>query len=143
MELYQFIVFLHVIGAVGLGYYLLMPLLLGRAKSMSGSGLETYLSNLYVPCRIMQYLLIAQFLTGGYMISQRNYTTLWMTLVIVVFVIAAALSGMLNAKVKRTVKNLKSGADGQGALASANMYSWLSFVSLLAVIYLMMYPSFG
>lgn len=141
--MYQFIVFMHVIGAVGLGFYLLMPLLLGRSKTMTGSALVTYLGNLYGPCRIMQYLLIAQLLTGGYMMSQRNYSTLWMTLVIVVFTIAGGLSGMLNYKVKRTIRNLEAGSDSKASFASSVIYGWLTFVSLLAVLYLMKYPTFG
>jgi len=143
MAVYNFIVFLHVIGAVGLGFYLVMPFLMNRAKSMSGSSLESYLSGLYGSCRVMQYLLIAQLLTGGYMISEKDYSVTWMVLVIVVFIIAAALSGILNGKIKKSIKSLKSAGDGKAGVASAASLSWIVFVSLIAVLYLMMYPMFG
>jgi len=77
------------------------------------------------------------------MISEKDYTVTWMVLVIVVFIIAAALSGILNGKIKKAVKSLKSGGDGKAAVAAAVSLSWIVFVSLIAVLYLMMYPMFG
>jgi len=138
----QFLLFLHVIGAVGLGYYLIMPLLTIRLKALSGSSLEGYLGGLYGTSRVAQYLLILQLLTGGYLMSKADYSVLWMVLTTVFFVLVAAISGMMNGKMKKAIKALKSGGNADGFMKSIVMFGYLSSISMLLILYVMMYPMF-
>jgi hypothetical protein len=141
--MYEFMIFLHVIGAVGLGFYLIIPLLLLRVYKLTGSPLEGYLSGLYATSRIMQYLLIVQLLTGGYLMAKLPYSTLWMVLTILFFIVVGAISGMLNGKMKKAIKDLNSGGNGSSYMRSIKIYSYITSVSMLIVLYFMMYPTFG
>ncbi len=139
--MYNFMIFLHVIGAVGLGFYLISPLLLGRIDRMTGAVLENYLSGLHATGRAMQFLLIVQLLTGGYLMSKLPYTTMWIILTSVFFLVVAAITGMLNGKMKKAAKELQGGGTGESYLKSIKSFGYISAVSMLIILYLMMYPS--
>lgn len=141
--MYDFLLFLHVIGAVGLGFYLILPFLVRRTKSLSGHSLESYLGGLYGTSRLMQYLLIAQLLTGGYLMSKFDYSISWMVFAIGFFVLVAAISGMMNVKMKKAIKDLKGGGTGEDLVASVRTFSYIVSVSLLVVLYLMVYPMYA
>ncbi len=139
--MYNFVIFLHVIGAVALGYYLISPLLLIRAYKLTGTVLENVLSGLYATGRVMQFLLIVQLLTGGYLIAKLPYTKLWIVLTIVIFLIVGAVTGILNGKMKKAIQELKRGGTGTSYLQSIKLLSYLSSLSMLAILYIMMYPA--
>ena len=136
------VLLIHVIGAVGLGYYLLFPIIFRTVCKLSGASLGDALSGMYTLCRIMQYLLIAQLLTGGYIMGDR-YSWLWMSLTIGLLVFIGAISGMMNARVKKAVKAFGSGESGEQHFAAIRGMSWVVSLSLLLILYVMMNPQFG
>src|SRR5690554_2213069 len=97
--------FIHVLGALAVGFYIIFPFLMMRIGKLSAETQEGYVKGIHFANRIGQYILIAQFLTGGYMISQNPYTVVWMVIVIVVFVLLAALAGMMAGPLKRIIEN--------------------------------------
>lgn len=135
-EVYQWMYVVHVIGAVGLGYYLILPFLLLRTRSLAGEALANFAGNVHYVGRIMQFLLLVQLLTGGYMMGG-DYTMFWMTAVLVLLIAIGALAGIMGGRLKKTVKALKSGGDGSATLASVRTLSWILFVALLLMVYVM------
>lgn len=140
--MYQFIVFLHVLGAVGLGYYLVLPFLMRNITRISGQALENYLSGLHRTSRIAQYLLILQLLTGGYMMSKASYTAAWMISAIGFFLVAAAISGIMNKGMKTIIKDIQAGGSGAGHIGSVRIFSVIVSLSMLVIVYFMMYPMY-
>ncbi len=141
--MYNFFVFLHVLGAIGLGYYLILPLLMRNITKLTGQALESYLTGLFGTSRIAQYLLVIQLLTGGYMMSMNDYTVAWMISSIGFFLVAAAISGIMNKAMKTTIKDIKAGGSGEAQLSSIRLFSIIVSISMLIVIYFMMYPMYG
>jgi hypothetical protein len=138
--MYEFIVFLHVLGAIGLGYYLVLPLLMRNITRISGQALESYLTGLYGTSRISQYLLVLQLLTGGYMMSKANYTVAWIISSIGFFLVIGAISGIMNKTMKTTIKDIQAGGSGEAHLSSLRLFSVIVSLSMLIIIYFMMYP---
>ena len=139
----QIVLFLHVLGAVGLGYYLLLPYFTARMKAHTSSTLPPYLSSLYGTSRIGQYLLIIQFLTGGYLMSQQKYSVLWMVLTTVIFLVIAAISGIMNKRMKQAIGALNDGKGADALIGKVKALSYVVSVSMLVVLYIMKFPMYG
>ncbi|EXX92477.1 hypothetical protein BG52_12765, partial [Paenibacillus darwinianus] len=89
----KFMLFLHAIGAVGGGFYVLLPFLVGRTTKLAGEGQAGLADGLALANRFAQYFLILQLLTGGYLMTFADYSVLWMVLSIGLFLAIAALGG--------------------------------------------------
>jgi hypothetical protein len=138
----RFILFLHILSAVGMGFYLLFPLLAARIGSFAKQTQEGYVQALLTANRFGQYLLIVQFLTGGYLIGKNkdSISTVWMIIVIVLIILVGALTGMIGGPLKRIVKDLQAGQAVSADVAKAKTFSLLIAVLLLALVVLMVYP---
>jgi len=135
-DVYQWMYVVHVLGAVALGYYFVLPFLLLRTRALTGQSLTDFAGNVHFVGRIMQALLLVQLLTGGYMMGG-DYTAFWMAAVFVLLVAIGALSGIMGGKLKKAVATLKSGGDATAALAAVRGLSWALFVALLLMVYVM------
>jgi hypothetical protein len=138
----KFIVFLHVLGAVGMGFYLVFPILAARISSLNKQAQEGYVQALVTANRFGQFLLIVQFLTGGYLVGKEKdtFSTAWMITAIVLLVLAGALSGMVGGPLKRIAKGTQTGAGTDKDLAKIKLFSILLTVVLIAIVLLMVYP---
>jgi hypothetical protein len=138
----NFVTFLHTIGAVGMGLYLLLPFLVGRVTQLTGEGQAGLADGLVFANRIAQYCLILQLLTGGYMMSNADYTVLWMVLITVLFLAIAALGGIAAKPLKRIAAAIQSGQSASAHIARVRMFSIIILILYLAIIYLMQYPDY-
>jgi uncharacterized membrane protein len=140
----KFILFLHILGAVGMGFYLVFPVLAARISSLNKQAQEGYVQALVTANRFGQFLLIVQFLTGGYLIGKYkdsyNLTPAWMALSVVLLIIAGAFSGMLGGPLKRIAKGTQTGAGIDKDAAKVRLFSILLTVVLIAIVILMVYP---
>ncbi len=141
----KFILFLHVLGAVSMGFYLLLPLLTFRISSFSKQVQEGYVQALVKVNRIGQIFLIVQFLTGGYLIGKykesSSISTAWIIVVIVLFIAIAAFTGMMGGPLKRIVKNLQAGKTDENDLAKTRTFSLLTSLVIIILVVLMVYPT--
>ncbi|RXZ84649.1 hypothetical protein EBB07_01115 [Paenibacillaceae bacterium] len=136
----KFMVFLHVIGSAGLGFYVLLPFLVSRATQLSGSGQEGLADGLLNGNRIAQYFLVLQLLTGGYLISKASYTVMWMVLVLLLFLAMSAVAGIMAKPMKRIVASLQAGQSATAHIKRTQTMSIIVLVLYGAIIYLMKYP---
>ncbi|WP_409345321.1 hypothetical protein [Paenibacillus sp. MBLB4367] len=136
----RFILFLHLLGGIGMGFYLLLPFLAMRVSSLSATVREGFVNSLHSANRIGQILLIVQFLTGGYLISKSDVSTPWMVQVIVLFVAIGAITGML-AKPMRLLQQQAAGGGETDASVTNRfvVFSSIAGVLFLALIVLMYY----
>ena len=140
--LYDWVLLLHVIGAVGLGYYLILPLILRRTIKLSGASLLDYTKGVYGISRVMQYVLLVQFITGGYIMGG-NYSVAWMIISIGIIVLIGAISGMMNGKLKKAIHQLQSGGKTEEHFASIRLFSWIVMIALILILYYMMNPQYA
>ena len=136
----NFVIFLHVIGAAGLGFYLVLPFLVGRASRLAGEGQSGLSEGLVSGNRIAQYFLILSFLTGGYLISQAEYAVVWIVLVIVLFLAIAAVAGIMTGPLKRIAVAIQGGQSASAHIRKARTMSFIVLVLYLVIVYMMKYP---
>ncbi|MBW7460128.1 hypothetical protein ACFOLF_09070 [Paenibacillus sepulcri] len=133
-------VFLHVIGAAGMGFYIVLPFLIGRATKLNGAGQAGLAEGLVSANRIAQYFLVLQLLTGGYLISQGDYEVVWMILVIVLFLAIAAIGGIVTKPLKQIVASIQAGQSATSNIGKARTLSIIILLVYLVIIYFMKFP---
>ncbi|GGD74045.1 hypothetical protein [Paenibacillus nasutitermitis] len=133
-------IFLHVIGAVGMGFYIVLPFLVGRATKLDGAGQAGLADGLVSANRISQYFLVLQLLTGGYLISQADYEVIWMIIVVVLFLAIAAIGGIVSKPLKQIVTAIHSGQSATSNIAKARTLSLIILLIYLVIIYFMKFP---
>ncbi|MBB3108254.1 hypothetical protein FHS18_000282 [Paenibacillus phyllosphaerae] len=138
--MFEIMLLLHVIGAAGMGFYLVMPVLVGRASKLAGEGQAGLAEGLASANRIAQYFLVLQLLTGGYLMSQGEYAVIWMIIVTLLFLAIAALGGIVTKPLKRIAIEIKSGTSASGHIAKARVLSIIVLIIYLVIIYFMKFP---
>lgn len=133
------IVFLHLLGSIGMGFYLLFPFLL--MKKDDDGGRAKIFGHYYIANRAGQVLLIVQFLTGGYMLSMGNYSTGWIIVVILVFLIIGGLTAIMGKRLKAAQADLESGNANQAVKGEIQLFSWLVGLCFLVIVILMGFPT--
>lgn len=136
----QAMLLLHVLGAVGMGFYIVLPIMLGGASKLDGSGQAGLAKGLLSANRIAQYFLVIQLLTGGYLMSQGEYAVVWMIIVTLLFLGIAALGGIATKPLKRVVSSIESGQSAAAFVSKARVMSMIILVLYVAIVYFMVYP---
>ncbi|MBO9607493.1 MAG: hypothetical protein J7639_16140 [Paenibacillaceae bacterium] len=127
----EFIILLHVVGSIGMGLYLLLPFLVMRLGTLAKPLQEGYVAMILAANRIGQYLLVVQLLTGGYLISKAGVSSSWIITVLVLFVAAGAVTGIIG----KPLKKLKQ--DGEDSNASVTLAKINTLATLVSVIFLL------
>lgn len=133
----QFILFLHVLGAIGMGFYLLLPLFL-RVKILEN---RPVLHVFYWLNFTVQWILVAQFLTGIYLIYIGNYSLLWIVLVAIVFTGIGAFGGMFGYYIRKFLKT-NDAMEGHW-LKKIRFHGLLTSICMFFIVILMLYPQIG
>ncbi|WP_373229449.1 DUF2269 family protein [Cohnella sp.] len=134
--------FLHIVGAVGMGIYAIMPFVAGKFKQLSGSAQEGLASGLVTAGRFGQYALVLQLLTGGYLITGTNsdYSVSWMITTVVIFIALGALSGIVQAPLKRIAAASVKGENASSSISRVQTLSTITFVLFMVIIWIMQSP---
>jgi hypothetical protein len=83
-----------------MGFYLILPFFLTSTFIQSTSSLQL----LYRVNFIIQWILVAQLLTGGYLYSQGTYSMLWTVLMIIIFLGIGAFGGIFGYYVRHFMR---------------------------------------
>lgn len=136
----DFILYLHVLSAVMMGIYLLLPFLAKRVQALeSGTAQYGFLHVLFAMNRAAQFALMIAFLTGGYMVSKAPYSILWMVLSIVLFLAIAALSGIMGKRMRLALAEA-SGSAISKQIGSIKTLSAINGILFFIVLTLMNFP---
>lgn len=120
---------IHVLSALLLLFYILLPFLAGGATNRS-TAVALHRGN-----RIGQYVLVLAFLSGGYMVSKAEYPVWWMAAAIVLVFLMFAMTGMAAKPFKRLI----AGENG-GALRKLRTFTLISGLSYVLLMVLMLGP---
>ncbi|MWV44012.1 hypothetical protein GRF59_10240 [Paenibacillus sp. HJL G12] len=131
--------FIHILGAAALGFYLILPFVVGKVAKLSlpaqeGSaaairGLNTY----------AQIALVIQLLTGGYLMSQGDYSVPWMIVVIILFLAIGAISGMMGKPLRLALDGIKNSRDISVQTGKIRTLSALIAICVLVMLFFMVY----
>lgn len=126
--MYEIMFKLHVISAVSIGFYMLLPFVAARLSGLEASKQAGYAGSLVTMNRIAQYILVVTFLTGGAMVSKAPVSTLWWILATILLVVIFAMAGMMSRPLKRLA------GQEQNAAAQASKVRTFSVVNALALL---------
>ncbi|WP_337099599.1 hypothetical protein [Paenibacillus sp. YIM B09110] len=132
--------FIHLLGAIGMGFYIVLPIMLGRATKLAGAGQEGLADGLLSANRIAQYFLVIQLLTGGYMMSQGDYAVVWMIIITLLFLGIAAIGGIVTKPLKLIVSSIQEGKSATAHIQKARVLSLIVLVLYIVIIYFMRFP---
>ncbi|REK75878.1 hypothetical protein [Paenibacillus paeoniae] len=135
--MYEAMVLLHVLGAAGMGFYIVLPIMLGGASKSTGAGQGGLASGLLTANRIVQYFLIIQLLTGGYLMTKGDYAVIWMIIVTVLFLAIAALGGIISKPLKLIVSQIQAGQSATAPINKSKVMSLIILVLYVATIFFM------
>jgi uncharacterized membrane protein len=135
--MYNVIVFLHVVSAVLLGFYVLFPFAAGRVGSLNGETQQGYVGLLSFFNRVGQFTLIASFLTGGYLAGRAGLSGAWMATSVVLLVALGAVSGIVGANLKRLNAASQNGSSTAAAFGKVKALSWVGAVIVIVILYVM------
>lgn len=134
------ILYLHVLSAIMMGIYLLLPFLAKRVEALeSGASQYGFLHVLFAMNRAAQYALAIAFLTGGYMVSKGPYSVLWMALSIILFLAITAISGIMGKRMRLALAE-PSGSAISGRIGSIKTLSAINGILFFIIITLMKFP---
>ncbi|WP_322903431.1 hypothetical protein [Paenibacillus campi] len=103
----RFLVFLHILGALSTGFYILLPFIAAKLPSWDGQSQSGAISIIRVLNRIAQFGLIVQLLTGGYLMTKGTYSIAWMVIVVVLLLAIAALGGIMGKPLRLALANIE------------------------------------
>jgi uncharacterized membrane protein len=131
--------FLHVVGAVGMGVYAILPFVAGKFSKLSGTAQEGLASGLLTGGRVGQYALVLQLLTGGYLMTGTgvDYSTSWLIAAGVLFIAIGALSGIIQAPLKRIGTSAKDGQDASASITRVRTLSTVILILFIVILWVM------
>lgn len=135
----RFILFLHVLGAVAMGFYLLAPLIVSQLNKLEGEAKKGILSVMRSLNTYAQYGLVLELLTGIYLFAQDDYSVLWIVLTSVLFVLIGAFGGMMGGPLRRALDGLKEKRDITAELRKLRIFGTMVCVSFVAILFVMMF----
>lgn len=131
--------FVHILGALSVGFYLLLPFIVSKMSSLSLPAQEGSAASIRSFNVFAQIGLLVQFLTGGYLMTKGDYSAVWMTVVVVLLVALFAISGMMSKPLKLAIANIKEKKDISAHLGKLRTMSALLAVCLLVMVFFMVY----
>lgn len=127
--MYDAFKWIHVISAILLIFYVVLPFLAGgAAKPDTAAGLHRL-------NRIGQYILIVAFLTGGYMVSRAGMSTTWMVAAVVIILVMFAMAGMIGGPLRRLKAGNSGTAESVRKLRTFSIVAAVAFIMLVVLMY--------
>jgi hypothetical protein len=133
--------FLHVVSAILMGSYLVLPFLSGRAAALSGQEQQSNVSLLITLNRVGQIALVIALLTGGAMISSAGVSVAFMITAIILVLAIGATSGIMGASLKKMLVASKAETSTSAPASKVQTFSWLSAILILFIVYVMTNPT--
>ncbi|NGZ75811.1 DUF2269 family protein [Saccharibacillus alkalitolerans] len=133
----RFVLFLHILGSVAMGFYLLAPFVVAQLNRIEGDAKNGVLSMMRSLNTYAQLGLVIQLLTGVYLLLQEDYSMLWMLLSFVLFVLIGAFGGMMAGPMRRALDGIRERREVGSELKKLRVFSALVCVSFVAILFVM------
>lgn len=138
--MYGIMMFLHIVGALALGFYLVLPIVFSKVPKLTPAAQEGTVSAVKTLNTYAQVGLVIQLLTGGYLITGGGggYTRTWIIVVIVLFLAIGAFSGMLGKPLRQAIEGIRNNKGIQDA-GKLRTFSTLLCLCVLLISFFMVY----
>ena len=130
----RIMLFLHLLGAVAMGFYLLLPFFLRKPLLQNRTVLHVY----YWMNFTVQWILVAQMITGLVLYFKGNYPALWIILVAVVFTGVGGFGGMFGYYCRKAPPSFEE--DRTGWVKKVRFHAVLTSICMYLIIVLMKFP---
>ena len=131
--------FLHMVGTAALGFYLILPFVVGGIQKLSLGAQEGAVNTIRVANRFAQYGLVIQLLTGGYIMSQGEYSVPWMIIVTVLLLAMFAIGGIMGKPLKNALAGIREKREVKEETGKLSTFSALLSLLLLVMIFFMVF----
>ncbi|MEK3910344.1 hypothetical protein [Paenibacillus sp. FSL H7-0331] len=135
----QVFVFLHVLAAIMMGIYLLLPFLSMRIQALTGQAQFGFLSVLFAVNRTGQMALVIALLSGGYLVSKVGNSVAWMIVSVVLFLALGALTGVLGGAMRKALSD-PSGSKVKDHLGKIKSMSVICGILFFLIVGVMKFP---
>lgn len=137
--MYNVMIFIHILGAAALGFYLILPFVVGKVSKLSlpaqeGSAAAIRSLNTYA-----QIALVIQLLTGGYLMSKGDYSVPWMIVIIVLLLAIGAIGGIMGKPLRLAMDGIKNKRDISVETGKIRTLSALLAICVLVMLFFMVY----
>lgn len=133
--------FLHIVGSLALGFYLFLPLVFGKVAKLSPAAQEGTVSAVKTYNTYAQIGLVIQLLTGGYLMTKGEYTAIWMTVIVVLFLAIGALSGIMGKPLRQALESIRSNKGVGEVFGKLRTFSTLLSICVLLISFFMVFRS--
>lgn len=137
----EVMLFLHVLAAVALGFYLFLPLMVSKLQASQSEAKEGLAQLILLLNRMGQYVLTVAFITGGYLIAKSGVSVPWMIVAILLILVMLAMSGMFSKPLKRFIDHVKTGKGTADELKKMKTFSFINAATLIIIIVIMLFPN--
>ncbi|KOP67021.1 hypothetical protein AMS62_18545 [Bacillus sp. FJAT-18019] len=131
--------FLHMVGTAALGFYLILPFVVGGIQKLSLGAQEGAVNTIRVANRFAQYGLVIQLLTGGYLMSQDDYSVPWMIIVTILLLAMFAIGGIMGKPLKNALAGIREKREVKEETSKLGTLSALLSLLLLVMIFFMVF----
>ncbi|WP_068496946.1 hypothetical protein [Paenibacillus kribbensis] len=131
--------FLHMIGTLALGFYLVLPFLVGKIGSLSPAAQEGMVSAVQLLNRIAQFALILLLVSGIFLTIGGPYSVAWIIIVLVLFLAISAIGGIMGKPLRLALEALRNNQPINGYIGKMRTFSTLLAVFLILITFLMVY----
>lgn len=138
----QLFLYLHVLSAIFMGFYLLLPFLSQRLSALSGDKQQGFLHVLFAMNRAGQWAIWVAFISGGYLVSKNPYSMAWIVLAIVLFLAIGALTGIMGKRMRLSLYSDSGSKIGQ-YIGSIKTLSIVNGVLYFLIVTLMKFPMYS
>ncbi|WP_018754129.1 hypothetical protein [Paenibacillus sanguinis] len=139
--MYQVMIFLHIIGALALGFYLFLPFVFGRIGKLPLAAREGTVSAVSSLNRYAQMGLVVQLLTGGYLIGKGDYSVPWMIVIVVLFLAIGAFSGIMGKPLRLILEGIRQNKPVAAEEGKLRTLSALLSVTVLLISFFMVFST--
>lgn len=129
----------HMIGAMAIGFYLVLPFVMRKLASMTASAQDGAIATVRTLNRYAQFALIVQFLTGGYMMAGKGYSIAWSVIVMLLLLMIAGLGGMMGKPLRLVSEGIRKGGNISAPSAKLRTFSVLLAICMLLMLFFMVY----
>ncbi|MEC0233668.1 hypothetical protein P4H71_04770 [Paenibacillus kribbensis] len=132
--------FLHMIGTLALGFYLVLPFLVGKIGSLSSpAAQEGMVAAVQLLNRIAQFALIILLVSGLFLTIGGTYSVVWIIIVLVLFLAISAIGGIMGKPLRLALEALRNNQPINGYIGKMRTFSTLLAVFLILITFLMVY----
>ncbi|MFJ7755252.1 hypothetical protein ACQKGI_01025 [Peribacillus muralis] len=141
--MYQLLVFIHVISALFLGSFLVLPWMIKTIFSRTGDEFIGFLRMALSFLRSGHYALIFLMVSGGGLVTGYSAfpSILWVSIAVVLLLLIGALMGMILKTFKKIIKEDYPSNHFAENLTKLRKMSWVMFLTILIAVLIMTNPN--